>query len=100
LYDVIADVIRPNDVSHLILFEPATWGMIFYGNLNGEVKKDDAVGAMLVFPMLVFPMLVFRRHVQDWFGNQFVVTVFRDSMSNKREEERELSMSNLNYCNH
>lgn len=35
-YDVIAENIRAEDSSHLVFYEPVTWGMIFNGTLTGS----------------------------------------------------------------
>jgi endoglycosylceramidase len=34
-YDKISEAIRSKDASHLIFYEPVTWGMIFNGNYTG-----------------------------------------------------------------
>ena len=35
-YDIMSAKIREKDASHLIFYEPVTWGMIFNGNLTGS----------------------------------------------------------------
>ncbi len=35
-YDIIAEAIRSVDASHIVLYEPVTWGMIFNGTILGS----------------------------------------------------------------